>query len=186
MSAEALAALRAPYGTFVVMGNHERHLPPEAGEMPFHRSGLTVLCNQAQEIWVDGASLWILGLDDLLRGHGDLSLALRGVPDEACKVLLVHEPDFADRAACYPIDLQLSGHTHGGQVRLPGVGALILPKMGHKYPMGLYRVRHMWLYTNRGLGTDSLPMRFYCRPEITLFTLRSAPANRTAPALEGM
>ena len=114
-------------------------------------------------------------MDDLLRGNGDLDRTVSGVPEEACKVLLVHEPDFADRAANYPIDLQLSGHTHGGQVRMPGIGALILPRMGHKYSMGLYRVRDLWLYTNRGLGTESLPVRFNCRPEITLFKLRAMP-----------
>jgi predicted MPP superfamily phosphohydrolase len=94
--------------------------------------------------------------------------------------LLVHEPDLADSASQYPIDLQLSGHTHGGQIRVPLLGALLLPVMGRKYSMGLYRVDGMWVYTNRGLGVNRPPLRFNCRPEITLFALRSNSTGVTA------
>jgi len=174
MCARELSALHAPLGVYAIMGNHERRLPPEQGEAPFRCAGLTVLCNAAQQIRVNGASLWMVGMDDLLKCLGDLTLALRGVPDETCKILLVHEPDFADQAAQLPIDLQLSGHTHGGQVRLPGIGPLILPRLGRRYPMGLYRVGDMWVYTNRGLGMARPAVRVNCPPEITLFTLRSA------------
>ena len=174
MCAHELAALRAPLGVYAIMGNHERHLPPEEGEKPFSRAGLTMLCNAAQEITVDGASVWMVGVDDLLTRRGDLERALRGVPAWACKILLAHEPDFADDAARFPIDLQLSGHTHGGQIRLPGLGALLLPRLGRRYPMGLYHVRDTWVYTNRGLGTNRPSVRLNCRPEITLFTLQAA------------
>jgi hypothetical protein len=174
LCAAELAAIDAPLGVYAIMGNHERRLPPREGELPFRRAGLTVLSNAAHEIVVDGASLWIVGLDDLIMRRGDFNLALHEVPDESCKILLVHEPDIVDRAAQFPIDLQLSGHTHGGQVRLPGVGALLLPILGRKYPMGLYRVHDTWVYTNRGLGVTRPAMRFNCRPEITEFTLRAA------------
>jgi predicted MPP superfamily phosphohydrolase len=173
MCAAELSALRAPLGVYAVMGNHERRLPARQGEAPFHRAGLTVLCNAAQRIPRNGSALWLVGLDDVLLRRGDLSLALRGVPKEDCKILLVHEPDFADQAAQNLIDLQLSGHTHGGQIRLPGIGPLMLPILGRNYPMGLYRVRHTWVYTNRGLGMARPSFRFCCRPEITLFTLQS-------------
>jgi len=173
MCADELSALYAPLGRYAIMGNHERRLPPEEGEEPFRLAGLTVLANAAHEIAVNGASVWMVGMDDLIMRRGDLTRALCGVPDEACKILLVHEPDFADRAARLPIDVQLSGHTHGGQIRLPGIGPLLLPILGRKYPMGLYRVRDTWVYTNRGLGVNRPPMRLNCRPEITLFTLRS-------------
>jgi predicted MPP superfamily phosphohydrolase len=172
--ADELAALRAPLGVYAIMGNHERQLSPEEGEVPFRRAGLTVLCNAAHRVTAGDDSLWIVGLDDLLMRRGNLTRALCGVPDAACKILLVHEPDFADQCGTVSIDLQLSGHTHGGQIRLPGIGPLLLPVMGRKYPMGLYRVRDMWVYTNRGLGVARPPVRFNCRPEITLFTLRSA------------
>ena len=177
MAAVELSALRAPLGVYVVPGNHERHAPPEVGELPFRRAGLTVLANTAQRLQVDGDALWIVGVDDMLMRRGNLQQALQGVPDEACKLLLVHEPDLADQASRYPIDLQLSGHTHGGQIRVPGLGALLLPVMGRKYPMGLYNVDGMWVYTNRGLGVNRPALRFNCRPEITLFTLRPACAG---------
>ena len=174
LCAAELTALDAPLGVYAIMGNHERRLLPRESELPFRRAGLTVLTNAAHEIAVDGASLWMVGLDDMIMRRGDLRLALHGVPDDACKILLAHEPDIADRAARFPIDLQLSGHTHGGQVRLPGVGALLLPILGRKYPMGLYRVQDTWVYTNRGLGVTRPAMRFNCRPEITMFTLHAA------------
>lgn len=176
-SARELANLQAPLGVYAIMGNHERRLPPELGEQPFRDAGLTVLCNAASEVRADGASLWLVGLDDLLRRWGNLALAMRGVPGGSCKVLLVHEPDLADIAARYPIDVQLSGHTHGGQVRLPVIGPLILPTLGRRYPMGLYRVGDMWVYTNRGLGMAIPAVRLNCRPEITLFTLTCSRGN---------
>jgi predicted MPP superfamily phosphohydrolase len=185
--ARELAAINAPLGSYVIMGNHERRVPPESGETPFRRAGLTVLCNAAHPVRVNGDALWLIGLDDMMTRHGDLEGALHGggyaaVPEEACKILLVHEPDFVDWAARYPIDLQLSGHTHGGQIRVPGIGPLLLPILGRKYPMGLYRVRDTWLYTNRGVGVTHPPVRLNCRPEITLLTLRTADrSQRCAP-----
>lgn len=180
MAAAELSALRAPLGVYAVPGNHERHAPPEVGELPFRRAGLTVLANAAHRVHVGDDTLWVIGVDDMIARRGDLRQALRGVPDEACKILLVHEPDVADQASLYPIDLQLSGHTHGGQIRVPGLGALLLPVMGRKYPMGLYNVNGMWVYTNRGLGVTRPALRFNCRPEITLFTLRSCHAGPRA------
>jgi predicted MPP superfamily phosphohydrolase len=89
-------------------------------------------------------------------------------------MLMVHEPDYATYVAKHPVDLQVSGHTHGGQVRIPLIGAPILPDWGVKYPKGLYEVGNLTLYTNVGIGTVDLPVRFYCPPEITLFTLKSS------------
>jgi uncharacterized protein len=87
----------------------------------------------------------------------------------------VHEPDFADHVVRHPrfplIDLMLSGHSHGGQVRLPFLGPLILPPMGKKYVEGLFQFGHMQLYVNRGLGTVGLPFRLNCPPELTHITL---------------
>ena len=182
LCARELAALHAPLGVYAIMGNHERRLPPDVGEAPFRRVGLTVLCNKPKQVTRDGGTVWIVGVDDILMRRGDLSLALNGVPADACKILLVHEPDFADQAARFPIDLQLSGHTHGGQIRLPGIGPLLLPILGRKYPMGVYRVRDTWVYTNRGLGVNHPAVRLNCRPEITVFTLHS-PAARETPTL---
>ena len=185
LCARELAALHAPLGVYAIMGNHERRMLPSVSEEPFRRAGLAVLCNVAQRITVGVGSLWIVGMDDVLMRHGDLDRALSGVPADASKILLVHEPDFADRAAQFPIDLQLSGHTHGGQIRLPGIGPLLLPILGRKYPMGLYRVRNTWVYTNRGLGVNHPAVRFNCRPEITLFTLHSPAAKESQASDQG-
>jgi len=95
------------------------------------------------------------------------------VPADEPVVLMAHEPDFATHVAKYPVDLQLSGHSHGGQVRIPFIGAPVLPELGLKFPKGLYQVGGLTLYTNVGIGTVRLPVRFHCPPEITLFTLKS-------------
>lgn len=171
--AQEVAALRAPFGVFAIMGNHERWIEPAEAEEPLREVGLQVLCNASQPVKVKNSELWVLGMDDLIWELGDLESTMEGVPEEAFKILLVHEPDFADEAAQHRIDLQLSGHSHGGQIRLPGIGPLVLPKMAEKYPMGLYQVDDMLLYTNRGLGVIRPTMRFNCRPEITLFRLRA-------------
>jgi predicted MPP superfamily phosphohydrolase len=94
--------------------------------------------------------------------------------ENGAAILLVHEPDFADvSAATGKFDLQVSGHTHGGQIVLPFYGPPILPLSGRKYPSGLYRVGNMFQYTNRGVGVDRMPIRWNCPAEITLFTLES-------------
>jgi len=94
------------------------------------------------------------------------------MPAETTTILLAHEPDLADRfARDGRVSVQLSGHSHGGQVRLPGIGAVILPYLGRKYDLGLYQVNGMWLYTNRGIGNVAEPVRLNCPPEITEITL---------------
>jgi predicted MPP superfamily phosphohydrolase len=94
------------------------------------------------------------------------------LPGEGAAILLVHEPDFADVAAYNQrIDLQLSGHSHGGQVRIPFYGPLILPALSRTYPKGLYSISNMLLYTNRGLGMLPPQLRFGCRPEIAVMDL---------------
>jgi predicted MPP superfamily phosphohydrolase len=121
-----------------------------------------------------GARLWLCGVDDVIEGRPNLDVTLKGIPPNEPVVLLLHEPDAADHVAKYPVDLQLSGHSHGGQVRLPFVGAPFLPDLARKYPWGLRRIGRLTLYTNIGLGTIRVPVRFHCPPEITLFTLRAA------------
>jgi predicted MPP superfamily phosphohydrolase len=99
----------------------------------------------------------------------------RRVPSNEAVILLAHEPDFADEAAKFPIDLQLSGHSHGGQVRIPLLPPLYLPKMARKYVWGTYHVGPLTLYTTAGLGTIGVPMRLNCPSEITLLTLGRSP-----------
>ena len=87
--------------------------------------------------------------------------------------MLAHEPDFADEAALTSVDLQLSGHSHGGQIWIPGMGAPWLPPLARNYPRGLYKIENMVLYTNIGIGTIRAPIRINCVPEVTLITLRT-------------
>ena len=134
--------------------------------------GLPPLVNQGVGLPVGRETLWLAGLDDGWSGSPDLVAAVTQRPSRATTVLLMHEPDLADDySQDTGIALQLSGHSHGGQIRFPGVGALVTPYLAWKYDMGLYSVNDMWLYTNRGLGVTNLPVRFNCPPEITEITL---------------
>jgi uncharacterized protein len=171
--ARELSALSAPGGVYAALGNHDYWAGPEHVARALIAHSIPVLINDAVPIECNGARLWIVGVDDVSERHADLSQALRQVPAVEPTVLLAHEPDYAEESKRYPIDLQLSGHSHGGQVRLPFYGALILPQLAKKYPIGLERADAMWVYTNRGIGVVSPPVRFNCRPEITLLTLRS-------------
>ena len=167
-----IAALNARHGVFGILGNHDYWLDVDPVIEGFRQARIPLLVNEHVPITIGGDTLVLAGLDDGWAGHPDLDTALDGAQANAPVILLLHEPDLAD---AYGPDgrcvLQLSGHSHGGQVRLPGTGALILPYLGQKYDFGLYQINDMWLYTNRGLGNISVPMRLNCAPEVTLFTL---------------
>ena len=173
--APVLARLEARYGVACVLGNHDLWTDAEVVRAGLEQAGLPVLVNQGLELQVGGGTLYIAGVDDGWSGRPDLEVTLEEAPEGVPVVLLAHEPDFADT---YCLDgrvgLQVSGHSHGGQVRLPGVGALILPTYATKYDQGLYQVDGMWLYTMRGVGVIGPPVRFNCRPEITEFMLVSS------------
>ena len=157
-------------GVLACLGNHDHWTDADAVAGALADAGLTVLRNAAREV---ADNLWVAVVDDVWERHADLEKALRGVPSGATVVLLAHEPDYANEvAADERVSLQLSGHSHGGQVRLPFIGAPFLPYLGRKYSAGLYRVGGMWLYVNRGVGLISPAVRFNCRPEVTLLRLR--------------
>jgi uncharacterized protein len=132
------------------------------------------LSNESVAIEKDGARFWLGGVEDVLAGRADVSRTLRGIPSEEAVVLMAHEPDYADYVAGYPVDLQLSGHTHGGQVRFPFMRPLYLPPLAKKYVWGLFKIRDLTLYTNAGIGTVELPVRWNCPPEITFITVRKS------------
>jgi predicted MPP superfamily phosphohydrolase len=172
--AAPLHRLRAPDGVVAVLGNHDHKTDAGAIRRVLARSGVIELCNTALTLRRDGAALHLCGVDDVQEGMADLDLVLRRLPEEGAAILLAHEPDFADESVVAGrFDLQLSGHSHGGQVGLPLLRFLFLPKLSRRYPSGLYRVGGMYLYTNRGLGAHPR-FRFNSRPEITVFTLRSS------------
>ena len=172
--ASLLAQLHSPLGSLAVLGNHDVISDPERIVSALETRGIPVLRNRSTSWARAGARLWFAGTDDVLEGHANLPLTLAGIPPEEPVILLAHEPDFAVDAARFPVDLQLSGHSHGGQVRLPLLGALVLPPLARRYPWGLHRIGGLTLYTNVGIGTIALPVRFLCPPEITLITLRAA------------
>lgn len=172
--AKLLSRLQSPYGSFAVLGNHDYATDPEFVAEALTSHGAVLLRNAHYPIERDGARLWLIGMNDAMFGKAALEQGLRGIPVNEAKVLLVHEPDFADESSQYGIDIQFSGHSHGGQIRIPGVHPLWLPDLAKKYYRGYYRVRDLQLYTNRGIGTVALPFRFCAPPEVTLVTLRSA------------
>ncbi|MCP4536758.1 MAG: metallophosphoesterase [Chloroflexi bacterium] len=170
--APALAKLDARHGVFSIIGNHEIWTDLDAIKSAFAAEGLPILENQGLPLTVGQDTLYLAGVDDGWSGHPDLDAALTDLPNGAPVVLLAHEPDLADTfSQDGRVSLQLSGHSHGGQIRLPRVGAILLPYMAWKYDQGLYRVNDMWQYTNRGIGVTNEPVRFNCPPEITEITL---------------
>jgi uncharacterized protein len=168
-----LTQMRAPSGMLAVLGNHDLDTDAAHIASVLRSHAIPVLRNHSISLERGGKRLWLAGVDDVLAGKPDLDLALQGIPPDETVVLLAHEPDWADYVAHYPVDLQLSGHSHGGQVRLPLVGALYLPNLARKYPWGLRRIGPLTLYTNAGIGTIRVAIRLNCPPEITLITLRS-------------
>jgi len=175
--ARLLRQMTAPHGLWAVMGNHDDGTDPEHVTRELQAQNIQVLANQSQPIDQDGAHFWLAGVNDVMSGTADLSKTMRGIPSGEAVILLAHEPDFADEAAEFPIDLQLSGHSHGGQIRLPFLPPLYLPELAKKYIWGTYHIGPLTLHTSAGLGTIGVPMRLNCPPEITLLTLRSSPTQ---------
>ncbi|HWY20924.1 MAG TPA: metallophosphoesterase [Candidatus Acidoferrum sp.] len=175
--ARLLRQMTPPFGLWAVLGNHDEGTDHRHVTRALQSENIQVLANQSQAIERDGARIWLAGVNDVLSKTADLSKTLRRVPAGEAVILLAHEPDFADEAAKFPIDLQLSGHSHGGQVRIPLLPPLYLPKMAKKYIWGRYQVGPLALYTTAGLGTIGVPMRLNCPPEIALLTLRPSPTK---------
>jgi uncharacterized protein len=175
--ARLLRQMHAPQGLWAVLGNHDQLTDPTLVSNILRATGISVLVNQSVAIELNQSRFWLSGVDDVLFGAPDLVSTLARVPSNEPTILLAHEPDYARHVSRYPIDLQLSGHSHGGQVRLPFLPPLYEPPMARRYIAGLYRVGALILYTNRGLGTVVAPIRFDCPPEITLFTLRHAVSS---------
>ena len=176
---EGMSKLQAPDGVFAILGNHDHWTDPAAIRTMLRRSGLADMSNSIYTIERGNAVLHLAGVDDYWERKSDLEEVLRRLPAEGCAILLAHEPDYADiSSAANRFDLQISGHSHGGQVRIPIINrAIHVPTYSHKYPMGQYQVGSMIQYTNRGVGTIAPAVRFNCRPEITVFTLRAGAAT---------
>lgn len=173
--APIIADLNAKHGVLSIFGNHDLWTDADVVRLGLQEARIPMLVNEGVTLDVGGAPLHLAGLDDGWSGNPDLDAAMDNAPANATTILLMHEPDLADEYALEPrIALQLSGHSHGGQIRLPIIGPPVLPYLSWKYDMGLYRVGDMWLYTNRGIGVTNEPYRYNCRPEITEITLVKA------------
>jgi predicted MPP superfamily phosphohydrolase len=193
--AQELASLQARYGVYAVLGNHDNWTDADQVAGNLAGAGIVVLRNERRPLNVNGTRLWLVGIEDtgytgffsVLRLLGDsgnyqamwqeagdaLATLLEGIPADEPRLLLVHNPDFTEMLPEGRIDLALSGHTHGGQVRLPLVGAPVVPsRFGQKYAGGLVQGPSTLVYVNRGIGLIAPPVRFDCRPEVTLLRLR--------------
>jgi predicted MPP superfamily phosphohydrolase len=173
---EVLREIACPL-RFAVMGNHDTILGAPIIRPILAAAGIPLLVDEHLPIERGGRRLWLCGVNDPVTYIPDLAHAVPEKPDGPV-ILMSHGPDYADEVLAHPrghlVDLMLAGHSHGGQVRLPVVGALHTPPGGKKYVEGLFRFGRMQLYVNRGIGTVGLPFRLNCPPEITLLTLTRA------------
>jgi len=170
---EPLSSIVATDGVVTVLGNHDHWTDPGGVREIINTVNIRELQNDSLVLERDSAKLAIAGVDDVWEGLADIDRVVSTLPEaDVPAILLAHEPDYVDQVAeTGRFALQISGHSHGGQIRLPLLGAPILPKLGKKYPIGRYQVRDMVQYTNRGVGMIPPTMRFGCPPEITVFTL---------------
>lgn len=173
-----LKTINATNGVYFAYGNHDQrsYLTRDIESILFD-SNIEVLNNFGKFIDYDGERIYLCGTDDIINASGNIEQALKNKnSEEAYTIALVHEPDFADFVKKYPVDLQLSGHSHGGQIYVPVIGAPIKPALGKKYLKGLYKLKHkkhiMHLHVSRGLGTTHLPIRFCSKPQITKINIK--------------
>lgn len=179
---EPLRSAQPP--VYASLGNHDLWGDLNAVTANLAAAGVTLLRNHGALV---ADRLWLAAVDDIWSGQPDLAAALRDAPAGSVNLLMAHEPDYFDTvlAAGAPVAAQFSGHSHGGQVRLPtpfpGADGLfttapVLPTYGERYPIGLRQIAGRYVYTNRGLGCWPVPLRINCPPEITVFTLAQGPA----------
>jgi len=189
--AQELSRLTAPHGVYAITGNHDEWTDDEVVTTELRQVGIHVLRNEAHQIQTGTGILWLVGIDDAgvtgitgsdMRESEFATLwaeqrdafqrLMADLPLGEPVILLVHNPDFVETVSLEGISLALCGHTHGGQIRFPVLGPLVLPSLyGQKYAGGLVECGGAAVYVNRGIGLISPPLRFMCRPEITLLRL---------------
>ncbi len=167
--AKVLGQLKSEFGTYACLGNHDHWTNAEMVTDLMRQENINVLINEGFRFAARGASFWLAGVDDYMVGKTDLRSALRGSFPDEMKMLLAHNPIIVRRAARVEVDLVLSGHTHGGQIKIRNEEKRILPR--RKLKNGLYRRKDTQIYITRGIGTVVLPMRYGCPPEISLIEL---------------
>jgi hypothetical protein len=172
--AEILGGLKSEFGTFACLGNHDHWTDAELVKTEFKRNGIKMLVNEGFRFTARNESFWLCGVDDFGEGLSNIRQSLRGSKTDEMKLLLAHNPAIMRRAAYRKIDLVLSGHTHGGQVKLREPRERILfPNRRRKFSSGLHHRGETQIYITRGIGTVVVPMRYQCPPEISLIELRA-------------
>ena len=172
--AELVGRLRARFGVYAVLGNHDHWTDAALITDLFRAEGVRLLLNEGMRLDIGGQSFWLAGVNDTMVGLEDLSLALAGSSEDEMKLLLAHNPIILRRAARTGVDLVLSGHTHGGQVTLrPEKNRSGRPR--RRLLRGLGRRGNTQIYVTRGLGTVVLPIRYGCPPEVSVLELHSMP-----------
>jgi uncharacterized protein len=170
---DTLTKLKPRDRTISILGNHDVFNDTEQVRIAIKKAGITLLENTIYTLNRNGATLHIAGVGDVFANEDKLDRILAQLPPTGAAIMLAHEPDFADKtAATGRFGLQLSGHSHGGQIRVPFFAGYV-PSLAEKYPIGRYQVGDMIQYTNRGIGLVKLYARFNCRPEISIFDLVS-------------
>jgi len=173
-AARALGKLRARCGVYAVLGNHDFQVDPDQITQALRGHHIRVLRNAHHPLRVENKTLWLVGVDDLWWNSDDLSGALRAVPAREPKILLCHNPLGIWEASSHEIDLVLSGHTHGGQVRLPGIRSWYRSKLGERFVEGWNQLHKTQIYVSRGIGKVVVPIRVSCPAEIAVLRLRRA------------
>lgn len=169
-----MAKLRAPKGVYTVLGNHDHWADTEQSVRFLNKSGHINLRHNSVPLTRDGKTLWFCGAGDLWEDHVNLDQVLKDVPDDACRIILAHNPDTADTEYTTRVDLMISGHTHGGQIKIPFVGTPILPVKNKAYSSGFVRSQKTGVFISRGIGWAAVPLRFNCFPEIAILSLSAA------------
>jgi predicted MPP superfamily phosphohydrolase len=164
---------RGGKGVFAVLGNHDVGSGKARVTNALHRVGIPVLDNAHVRLEKEGASLYVAGVADPWSRRADLNKALAGIPEGSCAILLAHVPDYLVEAAGERVDLQLSGHNHGGQIQVPVLGPLLVAsRYGRRYVEGFYKRTGTLMYVSCGLGGKP-PIRWRARPDITFLVLRT-------------
>ncbi len=171
--AKVLGKLESEFGSYACLGNHDHWTDAKLVTDLLRGENIKVLNNEGFRFQARNASFWLAGVDDYMVGQTDLPAALRGSFPDEMKMLLAHNPKILYRAARAGVDLMLSGHTHGGQVKIRDDEKRILPRR-RKFASGLYRRKETQIYITRGIGTVVLPVRYGCPPEISLIQLQCA------------
>lgn len=170
---DSLKKLKANDAILSVLGNHDHWTNPEKIKKALQNANITNLENQVYTITKNNQELQIAGADSVTVEKDDIRKIRKQLHPNTPAIMLVHEPDYADTTA--QLDqfiLELSGHSHGGQISLPKIGTPVRGKNFMKYPSGKYQVKNMIQYTSRGVGTNAFWIRINCPPEITLITLK--------------